>query len=55
MKIELTDEQYALLIRSVGNEKMKLQNGGFFSSAHLVSNLLAHLKNNVEKGVTTNG
>lgn len=53
--IEITDEQYALLIRAVGKEKSRLNQGGFFATAHLVSDLLAHLKNNAERGVTTNG
>ena len=51
MRIELTDEQYALLLRAVGAEKARLNQGGFYSSAHLVSDLLAHLKNNVERKV----
>jgi len=51
MRIELTDEQYALLLRAVGSEKSRLNQGGFYASAHLVSDLLAHLKNNVEQGV----
>jgi hypothetical protein len=49
MKLQLTDDQYSLLLRAVGNEKAKLNQGGFFASAHLVSDLLAHLKNNVER------
>ena len=52
MFIELTDEQYALLLRAVGSEKARLNQGGFYSSAHLVSDLLAHLKNNVERKVS---
>ena len=52
MRIELTSEQYALLLRAVGSEKAKLNNGGFYSSAHLMSDLLEHLKNNVERKVS---
>jgi hypothetical protein len=55
MKIEIKDDQYYLLLRAVGNEKARLNQGGFFTSAHLVSDLLATLKNNVEREVTTNG
>ena len=55
MKIKITDEQYALLLRAVGSEKSRLNQGGFYASAHLVSDLLATLKNNVEREVTTNG
>jgi hypothetical protein len=55
MKIEITDEQYALLLRAVGSEKARLNQGGFYASAHLVSDLLATLKNNVEREITTNG
>jgi hypothetical protein len=51
MKIEITDEQYALLLRAVGSEKSRLNQGGFHASAHLVSELLAHLKNNVEQEI----
>ena len=51
MRIEITEEQYALLLRAVGSEKSRLNQGGFYASAHLVSDLLAHLKNNVEQGV----
>lgn len=47
--IELTQDQYALLLRAVGNEKTKLNNGGFYASAHLLSDLLAHLKNNAKE------
>ena len=55
MKIEITNEQYSLLLISVGKEKARLNQGGFFASAHLVSDLLATLKNNVEREITTNG
>ena len=49
MKIQLKDEQYSLLLISVGKEKARLNQGGYFASAHLVSDLLEQLKNNVEK------
>jgi hypothetical protein len=49
MKLQLTDEQYSLLLISVGKEKARLEQGEFRASAHLVSDLLAHLKNNVER------
>jgi len=52
MRIELTDEQYSLLLISVGKEKARLNQGGFLASAHAVSELLAHLKNNVERKVS---
>ena len=48
--IEITDEQYSLLLHAVGSEKARLNQGGFFASAHLVSDLLAHLKNNTKQG-----
>ena len=51
MRIELTDEQYSLLLISIGKEKSRLEQSGFRASAHLVSELLAHLKNNVERKV----
>jgi hypothetical protein len=51
MKLQLTDEQYSLLLISVGKEKARLNQGGFHASAHLVSELLAHLKNNVEQEI----
>jgi hypothetical protein len=51
MKIKITNDQYALLLRAVGNEKSRLNQGGFHASAHLVSELLAHLKNNVEQEI----
>lgn len=50
MEIEITDDQYSLLLRAVGSEKARLNQGGFFASAHLVSDLLAHLKNNTKQG-----
>jgi hypothetical protein len=50
MKIEITNDQYALLLRAVGSEKSRLNQGGFYASAHLVSDLLAQLKNNAEQG-----
>lgn len=49
MKLNLTDEQYSLLLISVGKEKARLEQGGFRATAHLVSDLLSHLKNNVER------
>jgi hypothetical protein len=44
--ITITDEQYSLLLKSVGHYKTWLNDGGFYRSAHSASNLLAQLKNN---------
>jgi hypothetical protein len=44
--ITLTDEQLALVMKTVGREKSRLNAGGFFHSAHYVSDLLAHFTNN---------
>jgi len=49
MKIKLNDEQYSLLLIAVGKEKARLNQGGFYASAHAVSDLLAHLKNDVDR------
>ena len=45
MKLEITNEQLALLLRVLGKEKLRLNDGGFFSSAHGVSDLQAYIKN----------
>ena len=50
-KITLTDEQLALVLKSLGREKSRLNDGGFYRSAHLVSDLLAHFKNNAKEVV----
>jgi hypothetical protein len=47
--ITLTDEQLALILKTVGREKTRLNAGGFFHSAHYVSDLLAHLTNNAKE------
>lgn len=47
--ITLTDEQYSLLVISIGKEKTRLEREGFRATAHLVSDLHAHLKNNAQR------
>ena len=54
MIIEITNDEYALLLRAGGNEKARLNQGGFYASAHLVSNLLATLKNNIKENINVN-
>jgi hypothetical protein len=49
MSIELTTEQVALLLQALGREKSWLNAGGFYGSAHKVSDLQAHIKNNAIK------
>ena len=44
--ITLTSEQLALVLKSLGREKSRLNDGGFYRSAHVVSDLLAHFTNN---------
>jgi hypothetical protein len=50
-KITLTNEQLALVLKSLGREKSRLNDGGFYRSAHLVSDLLAHFKDNAKEVV----
>jgi hypothetical protein len=47
--ITITDEQLSLLIRVLGKEKQRCNDGGFFATAHHVSNLQAHIKNNAKE------
>jgi hypothetical protein len=51
MIIELSNDQLALLLKVLGKEKAYLNAGGFYASAHLVSALQEHLKNNAKEGV----
>jgi hypothetical protein len=50
--ITLTSEQLALVLKSLGREKSRLNDGGFYHSAHYVSDLLAHFTNNAKEVVT---
>jgi len=47
--ITLNADQLSLLIRAIGKEKQRSHDGGFFATAHLLSDLLAHVKNNAKE------
>jgi hypothetical protein len=47
--ITLNADQLSLLIRAIGKEKQRSNDGGFFATAHLLSDLLAHVKNNAKE------
>ena len=49
--ITLTNDQLALVLKSLGREKLRLNDGGFYRSAHVVSDLLTHFKDNAKEGV----
>lgn len=51
--ITLTSEQLSLVMKSLGREKSRLNQGGFYHSAHYVSDLLAHFTNNAKEKVTS--
>ena len=47
--ITLNDDEYSLLIISLGKEKTRLERDGFRTLAHRVSDLQAHIKNNAKE------
>ena len=47
--ITLNADELSLLIRAIGKEKQRSNDGGFFATAHLLSDLLAHVKNNAKE------
>jgi hypothetical protein len=47
--ITLNADELSLLIRAIGKEKQRCNDGGFFATAHLLSDLLAHVKNNAKE------
>jgi hypothetical protein len=49
MNIELSEEQVSLLLRVLGQEKARLNAGGFYAVAHGVSDVQAHIKNSANQ------
>jgi hypothetical protein len=47
MKIELTEKDIELILRTLGKEKASSQNGGFHHLAHSVSDLQARIKSQI--------
>jgi hypothetical protein len=43
--IKLSNDELSLLLRVLGKEKKWLNDGGFFASAHLISDLQSKIKN----------
>jgi predicted metalloprotease len=44
VKIEINEKELSLLLRVLGKEKARLNEGGYFASAHEVSTLLSQLR-----------